>query len=136
MDASKNLYGTTYYGGTAGVGVVYRLSFRHGLWEETVLHSFTGGADGASSISALAFGDDGNLYGTTSEGGSGSHGTIFRMALGPGGTWTESVVYSFKSLPDGAYPYAGLVKSEGGDFYGATVQGGFDNDGTVFRFHP
>jgi uncharacterized repeat protein (TIGR03803 family) len=135
-DAAGNFYGTTYYGGTDGIGVVYRLQLRNGAWTATVLHSFKGGADGASPISTLAFGQDGHLYGTTSEGGTANRGTLFKLTPGPGGTWTESVLYSFKSLPDGAYPYAGLIPDGNGTFFGATVFGGPSDDGTIFSFAP
>jgi uncharacterized repeat protein (TIGR03803 family) len=135
-DAAGSFYGTTYYGGTAGVGAVYRLSLRNGEWTETVLHSFGGSPDGASPISTLAWGQDGALYGTTSEGGTTGHGTLFRTAPDAAGSWVTSVIYSFGSLPDGALPYAGLTPAPDGSFYGATVYGGLDDDGTVFRVKP
>ncbi|MDQ3116634.1 MAG: hypothetical protein M3Q86_08525 [Verrucomicrobiota bacterium] len=78
FDAAGNIYGTTYYGGAHGLGVVYQLSpTTSGEWSETVLHSFRLRNVGHSSISNLVFDAAGNLYGTTSEGGLGS-GTIFR----------------------------------------------------------
>jgi uncharacterized repeat protein (TIGR03803 family) len=133
-DAAGDLYGTTYYGGTQDVGVVYRLTEKNGVWTETVLHQFKDGVDGSYPISALVFGDDGALYGTTSSGGAG-HGTIFQLVLGPGGQWRERIVHAFDGS-DGELPYAGLLKDANGNFYGTAVHGGQDGDGTIFRFSP
>jgi uncharacterized repeat protein (TIGR03803 family) len=137
FDASGNLYGTTYYEGAHDLGAVYELSPRpKGEWKERVLHSFTGGQDGASSISNLVFDASGNLYGTTSEGGASGVGTVFQLAPGPNGTWTESVAYSFAGAPDGALAYDGLVPSLAGSFYGTTVRGGTDDEGAIYEFTP
>jgi uncharacterized repeat protein (TIGR03803 family) len=135
FDTAGNLYGTTYYGGTNGLGAVYKLSPSDvGEWNETVLYSFKAGSDGNSSISNLVSDAAGNLYGTTSEGGLGS-GTIFKLTR-QGGTWTESIPHSFQGSPDGAFPYAGLVGDGAGSFYGATVHGGDDGEGAIYRFLP
>jgi len=85
---SGELYGTTYSGGAYGVGTIYRMvppSSSEGAWAEEILYSFTGGADGAEPT-GIAFGPDGNLYGSTEFGGvspSGStnQGTIFQLVL-------------------------------------------------------
>jgi uncharacterized repeat protein (TIGR03803 family) len=136
FDASGNLYGTTYYGGTNGLGAIYKLSpDGAGGWSETVLYSFKSGTDGNSSISNLVSDAAGNLYGTTSEGGLGS-GTIFELSPNQDGTWTESIPHSFQGSPDGAFPYAGMVDDGTGTFYGATVHGGGDGDGTIYKFTP
>src|SRR5256885_2924863 len=92
FDASGKIYGTTYYGGANGLGAVYALSPRTtGEWKEKVLYSFKAGTDGNSPISNLVSDTAGNLYGTTSEGGSGS-GVIFKLTPGGAGKWTESIV--------------------------------------------
>jgi uncharacterized repeat protein (TIGR03803 family) len=67
MDAVGNLYGTTYFGGTADDGVMFELS---PAGKETVLHSFTGGSDGANPRAGVIMDSRGNLYGTTEEGGA------------------------------------------------------------------
>ncbi len=67
MDKQGNVYGTTSFGGTRGVGAVYELS---ALGTESVLYSFTGGADGASPFDGLVIDGAGNLYGTTEIGGN------------------------------------------------------------------
>jgi uncharacterized repeat protein (TIGR03803 family) len=136
FDAAGNIYGTTYYGGANDLGAVYKLSpTDSGEWSETVLYSFKAGTDGNSSISNLVSDAPGNLYGTTSEGGLGS-GTIFKLTPGVGGTWTESIPHRFAGPPDGAFPYAGMVGDGAGNFYGATVHGGDDGDGTIYKFTP
>lgn len=133
FDTAGNIYGTTYYGGTNGLGTVYRLSRAGGgQWSETVLYSFKSGTDGNSSISNLVADAAGNLYGTTSEGGLGS-GTIFKLASG---SWTESIAHSFQGPPDGAFPYAGMAGDGSGSFYGATVHGGDDAEGAIYKFTP
>ena len=136
FDHSGNLYGTTYYGGANGIGAVYELSPRPvGEWEETVLYSFQSGTDGNSPISNLVFDNAGNLYGTTSEGGLGS-GTIFKLSPTGGGQWMETVVHPFQGPPDGAFPYNGMVADRFGNFYGATVHGGENDDGSIYNFTP
>jgi uncharacterized repeat protein (TIGR03803 family) len=134
--ASGKIYGTTYYGGQNGIGAVYELSPRSvGEWKERIIYSFQTGSDGNSPISNLVSDAAGNLYGTTSEGGLGS-GTIFKLAPIGGGHWTESVVHSFAGPPDGGFSYNGMVVDPSGNFYGATVHGGTDNDGSVYQFTP
>jgi uncharacterized repeat protein (TIGR03803 family) len=133
---SGNIYGTTYYGGTNNIGAVYELYSRPGgEWAEKVLYSFQGGSDGSSPISNLVFDNTGNLYGTTSEGGLGS-GTIFKLSPAGGGQWTETVVHPFQGPPDGAFSYNGMVVDQFGNFYGATVHGGDNDDGSIYKFTP
>ena len=136
FDAAGNLYGTCYYDGAHDLGGVYELSpTPRGPWKERVLHSFAGSPDGASSISGLVFDAAGNMYGTTSEGGTGE-GTIFELSPNGDGTWTETVVHAFTGAPDGAFPYDGMVGDGAGTFYGATVHGGTDDEGAVYQFTP
>jgi len=136
FDRVGNIYGTTYYGGANGIGSVYQLSPRAiGEWNESVLYSFQEGSDGNSPISNLVADGVGNLYGTTSEGGLGS-GTIFKLSPIGGGQWMETVVHAFEGPPDGAFAYNGMVVDRFGNFYGATVHGGDENDGAVYKFTP
>jgi len=135
FDPSGNIYGTTYYGGANGIGAVYELSPQPvGEWTEDLIYSFQQGPDGNSPISNLVFDKAGNLYGTTSEGGLGS-GTIFKLSP-VGGNWTETVVHAFEGPPDGGFAYNGMVVDAFGNFYGATVHGGENNDGSVYKFTP
>jgi len=74
------LYGTTQLGGTFNSGTIYSLTppaTPGGEWTETVLYSFTGGADGAEPVAGLVFGPGGVLYGTTAGGGISNNGTVF-----------------------------------------------------------
>ncbi len=126
-DAMGNLYGVAA-GCTGGYGEVFELDPSGNL---TVLHAF-GGRDGANPTSPLIFDAAGNLYGTTSSGGSssvcnGGCGTVFELSPNGNGIWIETVLYSFCSLEacaDGDEPSGGLVKDNGGNLYGVTVFGG------------
>jgi uncharacterized repeat protein (TIGR03803 family) len=136
IDREGHIFGTTYYGGANGLGTVYQLTRAPGgTWTEQVLYEFKAGQDGNSSISNLVADAAGNLYGTTSEGGLGS-GTIFQLTPNGNGTWTESLPHRFTGSPDGAFPYAGMTGDGTGVFYGATVHGGSDGEGAVYRFTP
>jgi len=136
-DGKGNFYGTTYYAGKYDDGTVYRLSRRNGVWAQTFVRSFQGGADGGGPISTLAADAAGNLYGTTSEGGTTCGcGGIFKLTLSAAAP-VYSVVYRFKGPPDGAFVYNGMVADAAGTvLYGATVQGGTSNEGAIYRFTP
>jgi uncharacterized repeat protein (TIGR03803 family) len=137
FDAAGNLYGSTYYDGANDLGSVYKLSKSNGTWSESVLYSFRGGSDGSSPISNLVVDAAGNLFGTTSEGGAGcSCGTVFKLTAGSNGRWKETVAYRFQGAPDGAFVYNGMVSDPAGNLYGATVHGGVDNEGAIFKFIP
>jgi uncharacterized repeat protein (TIGR03803 family) len=106
----------------------------------TTLYTFSAAPDGASPYAGLVFDVAGNLYGTTIMGGTGScfngelHGcgTVFKLdAAG-----VETVLYSFQSGADGAYPWASLVIDSAGNLYGTTLEGGLSGAGTVFKLDP
>ena len=103
---------------------------------EKVLYSFQGGADGANPSISLVTDSAGNLFGTTSDGGTGACdggcGTVFELTPS-GGQWTKSVIYSFQGGADGVVPAAGLIFDQAGNLYGTTVVGGTHFDGTVFQ---
>jgi uncharacterized repeat protein (TIGR03803 family) len=113
-----NLYGTTPEGGTNNSGTVFKITPDG---EETVLHNFGGTpADGGAPNFGVVQGADGNLYGTTSNGGANGYGTVFK--LNPDGV--DTVLYSFSGTGDGAYPSTALVQGSNGNFYGGTYSGG------------
>ncbi len=125
MGPTGMLYGTAVSGGDFGYGVVFRVT---GKGNETVLHSFAGGADGATPNGGVIMDTDGALFGTTTAGGAAGSGTVFRVK----GT-KEKVLYSFAGGTDGADPQAGLAMDAAGNLYGTTAQGGTAGNGTVFE---
>lgn len=146
FDASGNLYGTTAAGGNAtdcggiGCGVAYKLSpDGKGGWTDTVLHTFTGGADGAYPNPGLVLDASGNLYGTAAAGGKlsgvdciGGCGVVFKLSLAGDG-WKESVLHEFVGGNDGQQPTAPLIFDSAGNLYGTTYSGGIGGVGTAFR---
>jgi uncharacterized repeat protein (TIGR03803 family) len=95
------------------------------------LHSF-GYTDGAAPEGGLVQATNGDLYGTTINGGGPDDGTVFKIS--PSGTLT--LLHTFTDSTDGGFPEAGLVQATNGNFYGTTGEGGTNNDGTVFKIGP
>jgi uncharacterized repeat protein (TIGR03803 family) len=119
-----NFYGTTAFGGRHHSGTVFMLDT---TGKETVLHSFTGRADGLNPEAGLIRDAAGNLLGTTFGGGHFGSGTVFKLhATGKG-----KVLHSFNGT-NGAVPVAGLIRDGAGNLYGTTRNGGASNQGTVF----
>lgn len=134
-----NLYGTTGYGGADGAGTVFKLTPASpgAPWTESVLYSFTNGADGGYPYCTLAFDGSGNLYGTTLDGGNAGNGVVFEVSPPKsGGAWTETVLHSFDSSTDGNFPRAGVILDGSGNLYGTTENGGTNGWGTVFEVSP
>jgi uncharacterized repeat protein (TIGR03803 family) len=128
-DAAGNLYGTTSSGGLHQNGTVFRLD---PFGNYTVLYAFTGGADGGIPQSNLLLDSGGNLFGTTTTGGTYNYGTLFELSA----DGTEKVLHSYGNGSDGREPYSGLIRDQAGNFYGTTVIGGSHQFGTVFRVTP
>jgi uncharacterized repeat protein (TIGR03803 family) len=138
LDKAGNLYGTTYFGGTAGMGAVFQLvPGPNGAWQENVLYSFQGGTDGSFPTTTLLFNAAGSLYGTTSTGGRPSCdcGTVFRLEL-TRGSWDERIVHYFGKGRDGSSPNYGLTLDQAGNLYGTTPVGGSSGQGIVFEITP
>src|ERR1700683_3072998 len=105
---------------------------------ETILHTFTSAKnDGGYPRAGLMFDRAGNLYGTTSKGGSANAGTVYELKPKGSGGWSLSVVYSFPYAPEyGADEISGLTFDNAGNLYGTTPLGGSSNDGQLFELVP
>jgi uncharacterized repeat protein (TIGR03803 family) len=128
-----NFYGTTNGGGSSAYGTIFKVA-PGGTY--TTLYAFTNGSDGGYPYAGLIQGRDGNLYGTTTEGGaSQSQGTIFEYVLsGPSAGLTT--LYAFTGGADGGEPTGGVIQGADGNFYGAGEDGGGPNQGTIFEYVP
>lgn len=119
LDAAGNLYGTTCYGGTQGMGTVFKVTPGG---TETVMYSFAGTPDGACPLAGLIL-HAGIFYGTTYQGGASNYGTVFSVTKKS----QETVLYSFSALhQDGRNPQAALIRDSSGNLYGTTLGGGME----------
>jgi hypothetical protein len=152
IDAKGHLFGTAPITNSiciaaATCSVAFELSppaVQGGKWTKTVLHTFEGGSDGSLLYGALAVDSKENVYGTSSQGGSGfcsnvGCGTVFQLKppATEGGAWSETL-YSFQGGSDGSSPHGSLLlSSRTGVLTGTTVGGGAYNRGTIFQiFFP
>jgi uncharacterized repeat protein (TIGR03803 family) len=127
-----NLYGTAFFGGPSGQGgSVFKVT-QDG--ELTVLHTFSAPPDaGMRPWGGLAWGADGNLYGTTSDIWFGFVGTVFRITT----AGTLTTLYQFNPAVDGTLPLGSLVLATDGSFYGTTARRpDSSSGGTLFRLMP
>ena len=155
VGADGALYGIGSAGGTANAGVVFSMALSaKGHWKETVLYNFTGNADGAYPRGGVAFDKAGNLYAAAQQGGNGAFGngagTVIQLAppASAGGAWTETTLYTFTGLADGAQPGSTPSLAADGTVYGTTDLGGAvttpacenygepSGCGTVYALHP
>ena len=128
-DSQGNLYGTTFFGGAYNSGTVFEVT---PSGAEKVLYSFAGGTDGEYPMAGVAMDANGNLFGTTANGGAHGYGTAFELTP----TGKEIVLYSFYSGPDGIYPWGSFILDGQGNLVGTTAEGGTYGQGTVFRLAP
>jgi uncharacterized repeat protein (TIGR03803 family) len=147
FDSGGNLFGTTRVGPPSylgpGIGTVLELG-PPSVWSQSWPHNFQGGpSDGATPEGGLVVDSTGAFYGTTSAGGNSTlspdSGTVFKLALGTNGKWSDSILYNFCSQPgcfDGSHPTTGVVFDQAGNLYGTTLNGGPENAGIVFRLTP
>jgi hypothetical protein len=141
------LYGVTLRDGAYQAGTVFRLARptkANPNWTETTIHDFGSGMDGIQPSSGLVFDAAGNLYGATEYGGSSyvcqplfyftttSCGTIYRLSppQTPGGSWSETILYSFSTSQGGFAPAGKLLLDKSGNIFG-TVQTGGGGTGTA-----
>ena len=130
-----NLYGTTQTGGANGAGTVFKMTPAGVL---TTLVEFTGNGaanKGSEPYAALVQGSDGLFYGTTGGGGANNFGTVFKVTAA--GVLTTLVEFTGNGVTNqGSLPFAALVESNDGIFYGTTLSGGAQGAGTVFKMTP
>lgn len=130
-DAQGTLYGTTYAGGSHGVGTVFKLTAGG---QESVLYSFQANGDGTGPIGNLAMDGQGNLYGTTffTNYYTIGYGVVFKVTP----TGTQTVLHTFSDRSDGGYPLSGVIIDADGNLYGTASRGGnaacADGCGVVF----
>lgn len=122
VDAAGNVYGSTEGGGDFDDGTVFKVD---ASGNEVVLHSFTGGTDGARPFGGVVLDAAGNVYGTTSAGGdlacsTVGCGVVFRIDT----TGSETVLHRFAGPPDGDAPDGDLIIDGLGNLYGTTLAGG------------
>jgi len=151
LDANGNLFGAAEAGGLVNFndcnlaaastcGLIFELSpptGGNGSWAETVLHRFTGGADGANPFAPVIETAGGALVGGTSLGGSTANGVLFSLtppAMGHTG-WTETVLHDFTSSTDGNGPVGGVLDVQG-SLFATSLGGGNMQDGSAFKLTP
>src|ERR1700733_1542277 len=132
MAPNGALFGTTEGGGFFGTAfeVCACLAGR-----ESVIHSFGTGTDGAQPIGGAVLDAAGNVYGTTSLGGTNGNGTVFEIKRS-GQTWTESVLYNFTGGSDAINPAAGVTLDTHGNIFGTASEGGANGGGAVYELSP
>ncbi|HWA91860.1 MAG TPA: choice-of-anchor tandem repeat GloVer-containing protein [Rhizomicrobium sp.] len=154
QDAAGNLWGTAYYGGngpaSTGDGVLFKLNNPGGcteggtatFWCSTVKHNFcssAGCSDGAYPNGDIVMDSSGDIFGTTTMGGSSAV-----ISGGAGAVWkqsgaTESVLYAFcpsSGCSDGQRPLAGATMDSSAKLYGTTMMGGSHGDGAIYKLTP
>jgi uncharacterized repeat protein (TIGR03803 family) len=146
MDSKGNLFGTTWLGGPTGGGLVFELSpppVKGEAWSYLLVYDFSAPNDGYSPQARLVIDHAGNLYGTTTAGGTGGCaggcGGVFKLAppAQPGGAWTETVILNFSgTFAGGGGTSGGLTMDAHGALYGTTYSGTGGKSGTVFRLTP
>ena len=161
FDSQGNLYGTTAGDLSASFGTVFQLvppAERGGSWTQTTLYYFGSFQnDGVTPAGSLILNGEGNLFGTTSAGGTDNatfclnqstvgYGAVFELERSgsAGGSWKEKVLYAFSGGSDGACPEAALIADNAGKLYGTAAQGGSESGvcadiggcGTLFQLKP
>jgi uncharacterized repeat protein (TIGR03803 family) len=138
-DKSRDIYGTTAFGGANGTGTVWELVYSKGSYSEKILYSFgaSNSGDGNYPYAGLTMDGAGTLYGTTEQGGSTQNsGTVYKLTKS-GSNWTESVVHNFTGgINDGEDPSGNLLLGSDGTLYGMAQFGGKSNDGIVYSIAP
>ena len=146
LDASGNIYGTTYMGGANDAGTVFKLARSSAGWQIQVVHSFNSFASGEFPVSGVTLDSAGNIYAATQDGGpSGSPcktgngvagcGSVWQFAPSGSGQWTSKLLHVFSGGSDGRMLNQRVIVSKGGIF-GTATYGGVDGFGTIFEITP
>ncbi|HEY6769840.1 MAG TPA: choice-of-anchor tandem repeat GloVer-containing protein [Candidatus Sulfotelmatobacter sp.] len=124
-----NFYGTTDEGGASNKGTIFRTTPD---FKVAILYSFLGhtksAVDGSLPTAGLTQATDGNLYGTTSQGGASGAGTLFRISM----AGDYKMLYSFNGSA-GTAPEGTLMQHTNGMLYGTAAVGGTNKLGTVYQ---
>jgi uncharacterized repeat protein (TIGR03803 family) len=129
QETNGNFYGTTQNGGGNSSGTIFQMTPDGAL--TTLYQFYNSGSGGFLPFAGLAQGADGELYGTTQDGGANGLGTIFKTTT----NGNLNTVYSFDG-GDGAFPNEPMILGTDGNFYGTTSNGGAETNGEVFRLTP
>ena len=139
FDSGGNIYGTSFFGGPTGNGLVFEFSPSGNNWIESVLYTFQGGADGSGPLDLVADSSFDHLFGVTGGGGNNGCdrlgcGTVYELARSGSG-WTRTILHVFTDGSDGAWPDAAPIMDSAGNLYG-TTPGAFSSGGTVWELSP
>ncbi len=131
LDAGGNIYGTTFFGGPADSGVVYKLD---ASGNETILFNFLGGFEsygptGGNPYDSVILGPAGNLYGTAHFGGTSYYGIVYKLDK----SGNQTVLYNFTGGADGGEPVACVILGPAENLYGTTPYDGPGGGGVVFK---
>ena len=131
IDAAGNLYGTAFGLTVGNCGLVYELE-KNRNYAPVILHSFTGkNGDGCFAYGNVVLDDDGDLLGTTYNGGDFGDGVVYKLTKTSGG-WKEATLHSF-NLSDGYRPQSGLITDAVGRWFGTASLGGNYGEGVIFE---
>src|SRR5262249_29467380 len=128
FDSIGNIFGVSEFGGANGYGVIFE---RDAEGDEGIVHSFGGAGDGQEPDGAPLIASDGNMYGTTVQGGASNNGVIWDLS----GSDEYSVLYSF-SVDEGTFLRGRLTEGKKGVLYGTALFGGPNGYGAVYKFNP
>ncbi len=139
MDKAGNFYGATWVGGQYKQGTVYKLAYKGGHWNETIIYDFPNCIDGCMVEGTLAMDKHGNLYGTAA-GGTGNCGeacgVVFKLSPQKNGKWRYSVVLDLNPETGGVQPFYGVTLDGKGNMFSVTSRGGKYGFGTAFEITP
>jgi uncharacterized repeat protein (TIGR03803 family) len=126
LQAQTQLWGTTQFGGASNFGVLYKISNGNNL---TFEYEFLGGVNGGTPVGKLCYADNGNIYGTTTNGGTYGLGVCFKFNPI---TSTFQIIHHF-SIATGSISFHGLTKGDDGNLYGTCYEGGLYGGGALFK---